>query len=146
MDCSPHKVTEVRASPILRLSPVEQLANVGSEIERAMRWRGKGNAEYGRRAFERALELLDLSIADEKNRSRLKELTRLREALADYFWFDNSYGSSDESWRWGAQRGRPQGFDTRVDTAPLSRVGGPRPMQTWRPRPVSRPWCLADER
>jgi hypothetical protein len=45
------------------------------------------------------LELLDLSIADEKNRSRLKELTRLRETLADYFWFDNRYSSSDESWR-----------------------------------------------
>jgi hypothetical protein len=64
-----------------------------------MRWTAKGNAEYGRRAFERALELLDLTIADEKHRLRLKELTRLRETLADYFWFDNRYGSSDESWR-----------------------------------------------
>ena len=89
---------ELAAGRWFRLSLVEQLANVGSEIERTMRWRGKGNAEYGRRAFERALELLDLSIADEKNRSRLKELTRLRETLADYFWFDNRYGSSDESW------------------------------------------------
>jgi len=26
-------------------------------------------------------------------------LTRLREVLADYFWFDNRYGSSDELWR-----------------------------------------------
>jgi hypothetical protein len=82
-----------------RLSLVEQLANVGSEIERAIRWRAKGNPEYGGNAFERGLELLDLSIADEKNRLRLRELTRLRETLADYFWFDNRYGSSDESWR-----------------------------------------------
>jgi hypothetical protein len=93
------KHQDLAAGRWFRLSLVEQLANVGSEIERAMRWRGKGNAEYGRRAFERALELLDLSIADEKNRSRLKELTRLRETLADYFWFDNRYSSSDESWR-----------------------------------------------
>ena len=90
---------ELAAGRWFRLSLVEQLANVGSEIERTMRWREKGNAEYGRRAFERALELLDLTIADEKNRSRLKELTRLRETLSDYFWFDNSYGSSDESWQ-----------------------------------------------
>jgi hypothetical protein len=90
---------ELAAGRWFRLSLVEQVANVGSEIERAIRWRGKGNAEVGRRAFERALELLDLTIADEKNRARLKELTRLREALADYFWFDNRYGSSDESWR-----------------------------------------------
>jgi hypothetical protein len=90
---------ELAAGRWFRLSLVEQLANVGSEIERAIRWRGKGNAESGRRAFERALELLDLTIADERNRSRLRELTRLREVLADYFWFDNCYGSRDESWR-----------------------------------------------
>jgi hypothetical protein len=90
---------ELAAGRWFRLSLVEQLANVGSEIERAIRWRGKGNAEYGGRAFERALELLDLTIADEKNRLRLRELTRLREALADYFWFENRYGSGDESWQ-----------------------------------------------
>jgi len=90
---------ELSAGKWFRLSLVEQLANVGSEVERAIRWRRKGNPEYGRRAFERALELLDLTIADEKNRLRLKELTRLREALADYFCFENQYGSTDESWQ-----------------------------------------------
>ena len=90
---------ELAAGRWFRLSLVEQLANVGSEVERAMRWREKRNAEYGERAFERALELLDLTIADEKHRLRLKELTRLREALADYFQFNNCYGSSDELWR-----------------------------------------------
>jgi hypothetical protein len=78
---------------------VEQLAHVGSEIERTMRWRSKGNEEVARRALERALELLDLTIADAKHRSRLRELTRLREVLVDFFWFDNRYGSTDESWR-----------------------------------------------
>lgn len=77
---------------------VEQLAHVGSEIERTMRWRAKGNAEYARRAFERALEFLDLTMADLKHRSRLRELTRLREVLVDFFWFDNRYGATDESW------------------------------------------------
>jgi len=90
---------ELAAGRWFSLSLVEQLANVGSDIERAIHWQGKGNAEYGGRAFERALELLDLTIADEKNRLRLRELTRLREALADYFWFDNRYGSTDESWQ-----------------------------------------------
>jgi len=55
--------------------------------------------EYSLKAFERALELLDLSIVDAKNKSRLKELLRLREALADHFYFDNEYSSSDASWR-----------------------------------------------
>lgn len=76
----------------------EQMANVGSETGRAIRWRGK-NPEYAKLAFERALELLDLTLADKKNRWRLKELVRVRELLADYFLFENIYGSSDEKWQ-----------------------------------------------
>lgn len=90
---------ELAAGRWFNLTLVEQLAHVGSEVERTMRWRGKGHAEYARRAFERALELLDLTIADPKHRSRLRELTRLREVLADFFWFDNQYDSTNESWR-----------------------------------------------
>ena len=90
---------ELASGRWFELSLVGQLGNIGSEIERAIRWRAKGNADYAERAFERALELLDLSIADSKNRTRLRELTRLREGLVDYFCFDNIYGSSDESWR-----------------------------------------------
>ena len=81
------------------LSFFEQMANVGSEIERTVSWRKKGNSEYGRLAFERTLELLDLTISDAKNRTRLRELTRVRETLADHFAFDNSYQSTDESWQ-----------------------------------------------
>jgi hypothetical protein len=79
---------------------LEQMANIGSEVERTILWREK-NGDYSRKAFERALELLDLTIADKKNvsRQRLKELLRLRETLADYFAFNNQYKSSDKSWR-----------------------------------------------
>ena len=55
--------------------------------------------DYSRRAFERALELLDMTVADGKNRARLRELLRVREALADHFFFDNSYQSTQESWQ-----------------------------------------------
>lgn len=74
-----------------------QMANIGSEVERAIAWQGK-NQQYSRLAGERALELLDLAIQDDKNKARLRELTRLREALIDYFWFDNEFGSSDKLW------------------------------------------------
>jgi len=80
-------------------SLVEQLANVGSEIERAISWRDKGHMQYSQLAFERALELLSLTIDDPKNKFRLKEPTRLYELLVDYFAGDNSYGSSDKLWR-----------------------------------------------
>mgnify|MGYP006308348579 CR=1 FL=1 len=80
------------------LSLIEQLANVGMDIERTIRWKQKNNSEQSNNAFERALDLLSLSILDPKNRKRLKELTRTREALIDYFVYDNEYGSTDQLW------------------------------------------------
>jgi hypothetical protein len=77
---------------------VEQLANVGSEVERALKWAAKGNAAYSQRALERGLELLELTIDDPRHRGRLRELTRLREILLDYFWGDNEFGSSPQNW------------------------------------------------
>lgn len=81
-----------------RMSFVEQMANVGSEVGRALNWRKKGNAEYSRLAMERALELLDLTIAETKGLPRLRELTRTREGLVDYFLGDNEYSSSEKIW------------------------------------------------
>jgi len=82
-----------------RFSLIEQLANVGSEVERALTWRSKKNPEYSRLAFLRALDLLGLTIADPRHRNRLKELTRLREALLDHFLGENAYGSTEKGWR-----------------------------------------------
>lgn len=81
------------------LSFFEQMANIGSEVERTIRWKSKGNFEYSRLAFDRALELLDFSIDAQKKPSRIKELTRVREALADHFVFNNSYNSTDGAWQ-----------------------------------------------
>jgi len=77
----------------------EQMANVGSEVERAIKWKNKENLEYSRMAFERALELIDLTISDPKNKKGLKEILRVRETLADYFAFQNEYKSTDKSWQ-----------------------------------------------
>jgi hypothetical protein len=79
-------------------SLVEQLANVGSEVERAMNWLNKGNPDYATRALYRGLDLLDLTLADPHHRGRLKELARLREVLLDYFVGPNEFGSSDALW------------------------------------------------
>ncbi len=77
----------------------EQMANVGAEFGRAINWREK-DKKRSDAAFERGLELLDLTIDDKKNHmhGRLVELCRLREVLIDYFLYDNVYGSSDEKW------------------------------------------------
>ncbi len=81
----------------LKFSLIEQMANIGAEIGRAINWREK-NKKESQLAFERGLELLDLTINDRKNKKRLKELLLARETLADYFCFDNIYGSTDEKW------------------------------------------------
>ncbi len=81
------------------LSFFEQMANIGSEVERAIKWKNKNNAEYSRLAFKRALELLELTAADKKNKKRLKEIMRVREVLADYFAFKNEYHSTDKAWQ-----------------------------------------------
>lgn len=74
----------------------EQLANVGSEVERTINWKSK-DTKLANSAFERMLELLDLTLEDAKNKSKLKELCRLREVLVDYLWGENEYQSSKEN-------------------------------------------------
>jgi len=63
----------------------EQMANIGAEIGRAINWR-KRDKEISTASLYRGLELLDATIKDKKNKkSKLVELCRVREALADYF-------------------------------------------------------------
>lgn len=90
--------TELAGGRWQTFSLAEQLANVGSEVERAMNWSNKDRPDYSMNALYRGLELLDLTIADPRHRRRLKELTRLREVLLDYFLGENEFGSSDLAW------------------------------------------------
>ena len=94
-----HQHRELAAGRWNLLPFAEQMANIGSEIERTISWKKKGRPEISSRAFERALELIDLTVADAKNLTRLRELLRVREALADHFYFDNFYQSTPESWQ-----------------------------------------------
>jgi len=65
---------------------VAQLANVGSEVERAIRARDQGNAQRSANAFARALELFDLTATDERWRGhRRREILRARELFCGVF-------------------------------------------------------------
>jgi hypothetical protein len=75
------------------------MANIGSEISRALNWQSKNNAELSRKAVLRGIELLDLSLDGAQSLSKGRELTRLREALVDYFFGSNEFGSSEGLWR-----------------------------------------------
>ena len=70
-----------------------QLANIGSEVSRSLKNQDKPARFAG--AFERALELFDLTIAGLAERgeaARLREVCRAREEFCDYF-HGNSWGT-----------------------------------------------------
>jgi hypothetical protein len=82
-----------------KMSFVEQMAHIGSEVERALNWRAKHNAAHSQKAFERALELADLTLENGRGGPRLREVARMREALVDYFLGSNEFGSTEKSWK-----------------------------------------------
>lgn len=83
---------ELAAGRWFTLSLAEQLGNVGSEVGRALRWRGQDQKLFDV-AVDRALELLDLTIQDPRWRHRLKELCRVREFLWDAVEEGRVYGT-----------------------------------------------------
>jgi len=91
---------ELAAGRWEKMSLCEQMANIGSEVSRALNWKKKGNEKFYRKAAERALELLDLSLdVPARAFSKIRELARLREAVVDYFYGSNQFGSSEVLWR-----------------------------------------------
>jgi len=69
------------------LTIVEQLANVGSEVDRAIRADETGKHERRDRAIDRALELFDLTAADPRWRyPRKREVLRAREEFCRLFF------------------------------------------------------------
>lgn len=79
------------------LSLAEQLGNVGSEVGRALRAKRRGDDQKMWAALERALELLDLTIGDQTDRARRRELCRAREVLCDFLVGDNACRSTEDS-------------------------------------------------
>ncbi len=78
------------------LSLCEQMGNIGSEIGRAGKWKQKNFAIYESAVF-RAIELIDLTLADERWKNRLKEITRARELVCDAHTGKNEFNSTFES-------------------------------------------------
>lgn len=69
------------------LSISEQLANVGSEVDRAIRAHESGNASRFDGALARALELFDLTAADTRwAGARRREVLRGREEFCRLFF------------------------------------------------------------
>ena len=71
---------ELAAGGWRKLTLLDQLANIGSEVSRACRWQDK-DKDLFRGAVDRTLELFDLTLEDPRWRKRgtLREIARVRE-------------------------------------------------------------------
>lgn len=72
----------------------EQISNIGSEVNRAIKYKNKNESEKATRFCLKAIELIRLSEEDPKNINRINELNFAAEELEDYFIGDNLYGTT----------------------------------------------------
>ena len=80
-----------------KMSLESQLGNIGSEFERALRWKEKKQQPMFEKATKRMLELFDLTLADSRwQNHRLKELTRAREVACAELYGDNELSGNPE--------------------------------------------------
>jgi len=80
------------------LTLAEQFGNIGSDVGRAIRAKAQHDDVRLQGALERALELFDLTLTDERWRGpRRREISRAREVICDFLVGDNEYSSTGES-------------------------------------------------
>ncbi len=77
-----------------KMSLMEQLGNIGSEVGRAKIYQDKNDKERFQKAVDRALELFDLTLADFRWRSRLLEIGRARDVFCDAISGGKEYDSN----------------------------------------------------
>jgi len=74
----------------------EQMGNIGSEIHRLVLSQNRDQGRFDS-AFDRALELIDLTLADPRWKKGYKEIARVREVLCDIYFGENQYNTSIEA-------------------------------------------------
>lgn len=72
-----------------KMSLAEQLGNVGSEFDRAIRWKQKKQTHLARNAAQRTLEQLDRTLSDNRYAGHARrEIARLREEICRELFSD----------------------------------------------------------
>lgn len=79
-----------------KLTLCEQMANIGSEVHRLILSQGRDQAKFDS-AFDRTLELIDLTLADPRWKKGYKEIARVREILCDIYFGQNQYNTTIEA-------------------------------------------------
>lgn len=78
-----------------KMSIGQQISNIGSEVNRAIRYKDKDYKRCAQYA-NKAIELIERTQMDPKNRHRIGELGNCKEELIDYFFGDNIYGTTPQ--------------------------------------------------
>ena len=81
---------ELNVSKWEKVAKQAQIMNIGAEISRAQNWQNLQDQEKVRECIERALELLDLTIQDQRWEDKLGDLMRIREALCYFYSFESA--------------------------------------------------------
>jgi len=77
------------------MSLLDQMANAGADVGRALNAKAAGDHSRMEHALDRALELIELTMADpRRSPPELKEIARMREVVCDYLVGDNEYQST----------------------------------------------------
>lgn len=93
MSVTPHQ--NLAQGKWFTLTLAQQLGNIGSDLDRALRWKQKGHARLFSSAAARTLELLDLTLADRRlNSPRRKEIARLRDEVCRELFVSNNVNES----------------------------------------------------
>ena len=79
------------------LSFYQQQGNIASELSRAITFKEQNDSERMNSSLWRLLELVDLTIGDQKNKLRLRELCRFKEVLSDWYCQTKVYAINPES-------------------------------------------------
>jgi hypothetical protein len=79
------------------LDTYTQLANIGSEVGRAFKWKKAKVNDRADTAFFRAWELFDCTVSDQKNFKRKKEINIAKELFADLYFNRNEYKETPEN-------------------------------------------------
>lgn len=77
------------------LSLRDQISNIGGEVLRGLRY--KENKQKSLSFVNKALELIDRTMMDPKNRNIIPELSEAKIELFDYFIGNNVYNTSEET-------------------------------------------------
>jgi hypothetical protein len=84
---------ELAAGGWYKFSLAEQLGNIGSEVLRVSRQKGKDEKLFWN-AIDRALDLFDLTLSDSRWAGRRLEIARAREVFCDAVYGGKLYKSS----------------------------------------------------